>query len=277
MAGEGQILRNARVDKGWSLTQAEEVTKIRIRYLEALEDEEYNVLPGSTYTKGFIRTYAKHLGLSSDEVLALYKASEQPIKEPVVVEKTLIRPKKIPTWVKPTLVALTGVVALSVVILIATLSKQQGTGVTPKDITTPLPTIPQEEIVQQPETSPTTQTPPETLNPATTPNSVETPNPLETPAPDPQNVIAQEAEGLVAQLIFSQPCWVRINVDGKPALEGTFTQGVTKELKAKEQIELVTVGNAGGLSVILNGKTYPSLGTEGQVVHNIILKKDTGN
>ncbi|AGA69628.1 hypothetical protein Desdi_2187 [Desulfitobacterium dichloroeliminans LMG P-21439] len=261
MAGEGQILRNARVDKGWSLTQAEEVTKIRIRYLEALEEEEYRILPGSTYTKGFIRTYAKHLGLNSDEVLALYKASEQPIEEPIAIEKTLSGPKKMPPWVKPALVALTGVVALCVVIVIANLSNQQGANVTPQDITTPLPTIPQEEIVQQQQTPPSTQTPPNT------------PDPIETPTQDPQNVIAQETEGLVVQLIFSQPCWIRVNVDGQLALEGTFTKGVTKELKAKEQIELVSVGNAGGLSVILNGQTWPSLGAEGQVVNNIILKK----
>ncbi|HHY27216.1 MAG TPA: helix-turn-helix domain-containing protein [Desulfitobacterium dehalogenans] len=252
MAGEGQILRNARVDKGWSLTQAEEVTKIRIRYLEALEEEAYHILPGTTYTKGFLRTYAKHLGISPEEVLERYKASEQQPEKPLIVEP-VPPPRKKPQWIKPALVAITGVVALVVVIGIASLSKPQGTNVAPDNIITPLPTAPPEEIAQQPENTPPVQTPPQ----------------------NPQNVIAQENEGVVAQLVFSQPCWIRVNVDGQFAFEGTFTQGATKELRAKEQIELVTVGNAGGLTVTLNGKAWPSLGAQGQVVHNIILKKDT--
>lgn len=256
MAGEGQILRNARVDKGWSLTQAEEVTKIRIRYLEALEEEAYHVLPGTTYTKGFLRTYAKHLGINPEEVLTLYKDAEQQSEKPLIIESLPSATRQKPQWIKPALVALTGVVALSAVIVIASLSKPQGANVVPEDITTPLPTAPQEEIVQQPEN---------------------TPPPVQPPAQDPQDVIVQETEGVVAQLVFSQPCWIKVNVDGKPALEGTFAQGVIKELKAKDQIELVTVGNAGGLTVTLNGKAWPSLGAEGQVVHNIILKKDTEN
>lgn len=252
MAGEGQILRNARVDKGWSLTQAEEVTKIRIRYLEALEEETYHILPGTTYTKGFLRTYAKHLGINPEEVLTLFKDSEQQSEKPLITEPVPTAPRKKPQWIKPALVALTGVVALSAVIVIASLSKPQVNNIAPEDITTPLPTAPQEEIVQQPENTP----------------------PVQTPVQDPQNVIAQETEGVVAQLVFNQPCWIKVNVDGKPALEGTFTQGVIKELKAKDQIELVTVGNAGGVTITLNGKTWPSLGAQGQVVHNIILKKD---
>ncbi len=261
MAGEGQILRNARVDKGWSLTQAEEVTKIRIRYLEALEEEAYHILPGDTYAKGFLRTYAKHLGINPEEVLEHYKALGQQQEKPLPAEPAPPLPRRRPQWIKPVLVAVTGVVALVVVIGIASLSKQPGTTIAPEDIVTPLPTTPQEEVVQQPENTP----PPDNTPPAQTSPS------------NPQNVIAQENEGLVAQLVFSQPCWIRVNVDGQFAFEGTFTQGATKELKAKDQIELVTVGNAGGLTVTLNGKTWPSLGAQGQVVNNIILKKDSAN
>jgi hypothetical protein len=58
-------------------------------------------------------------------------------------------------------------------------------------------------------------------------------------------------------------------------LEGTFSPGTTKELTATEKIEFVTVGNAGGITVTLNGKNVPSLGTSGQVVRNVVLNKDT--
>lgn len=251
MAGEGQILRNAREQKGWDMVKTEEVTKIRIRYLEALEEEKYRILPGTTYIKGFLRTYSKHLGLNPDEVVSLYKLSE--VSEPQPKVETISHtPRKRPQWLKPVALAVTGLLAVFIVIGIARLSKNEGKPIS-SDITIPLPTAPQEEKAQPPEPSVQPQT----------------------PAQNPQNVIAAETEGVIAQLVFTQPCWIVVKVDGQPALEGTFSQGMTKELKAKEQIELVTVGNASGVSVTLNGKTLPSLGESGQVVRNVVLKKES--
>ncbi len=59
----GSALREARERKGLSLPQVEEDTKIRARYLRALEEEDFGVLPGATYSKGFLRAYADYLGL----------------------------------------------------------------------------------------------------------------------------------------------------------------------------------------------------------------------
>lgn len=252
MAGEGQILRNAREQKGWDMVKAEEVTKIRIRYLEALEEENYRILPGTTYIKGFLRTYAKHLGLDAEELLSLYKLSE--VREPQPkLESITHTPRKSPHWLKPAALAVTGLLALFIVIGIASFSKHEGKPLASEFTPTPLPTAPQEEKAQPSESNVQPQL----------------------PAQNPPSVIAAETDGLTAQLVFTQPCWIVVKVDGQPALEGTFTQGMTKELKAKEQIELVTVGNAGGVSVTLNGKTLPSLGASSQVVRNVVLKKES--
>jgi hypothetical protein len=59
----GNSLREARVRRGIEFPQAEIATKIRGKYLRALEDEQFNVLPAQTYIKGFLRTYAEYLGL----------------------------------------------------------------------------------------------------------------------------------------------------------------------------------------------------------------------
>ena len=59
----GNSLREARLRRGIEFAQAEEVTKIRGKYLRALEDEQFDVLPSDTYAKGFLRTYADYLGL----------------------------------------------------------------------------------------------------------------------------------------------------------------------------------------------------------------------
>src|SRR5438270_2331377 len=59
----GNSLREARVRQGLDYPQVELATKIRAKYIRALEEEEFEVLPGSTYIKGFMRSYAEFLGL----------------------------------------------------------------------------------------------------------------------------------------------------------------------------------------------------------------------
>ena len=59
----GNSLREARVRRGIEFAQAELATKIRGKYLRALEEEHFEVLPAETYVKGFLRTYAEYLGL----------------------------------------------------------------------------------------------------------------------------------------------------------------------------------------------------------------------
>jgi hypothetical protein len=59
----GSSLKDARLRKGLDLPTAAEATKIRSRHLQALEDEQFDVLPGQTYVRGFLKTYADFLGL----------------------------------------------------------------------------------------------------------------------------------------------------------------------------------------------------------------------
>ena len=62
----GPALREARERQQLSYSQVEEGTKIRSRYIRALEEEDFAVLPGPTYTKGFLRAYADYLGLDGN-------------------------------------------------------------------------------------------------------------------------------------------------------------------------------------------------------------------
>ena len=66
----GERLRDAREIKGIDLFRAERDTKIRSKYLAALEDGDFTDLPGDVYTRGFIRNYATYLGLDADEIAA---------------------------------------------------------------------------------------------------------------------------------------------------------------------------------------------------------------
>ena len=84
-------------------------------------------------------------------------------------------------------------------------------------------------------------------------------------------------EGLVAELSFHENCWLRVKVDGVLVQDGTLKAGTNKVFEATEQIEFVSVGNAGGFEIKLNGKTLPPLGKSGDVINNYVLTKDILN
>lgn len=69
----GKVLKEARQRAGLEIGAVEERTKIRTRYLRALEGEEWDVLPGHAYAKGFLRTYSQLLGLDSDAIVDEYR------------------------------------------------------------------------------------------------------------------------------------------------------------------------------------------------------------
>lgn len=69
----GEVLKQARARAGLDIRTVEERTKIRVKYLRALEDEEWEALPSSAYAKGFLRTYGLELGLDGDALADAYR------------------------------------------------------------------------------------------------------------------------------------------------------------------------------------------------------------
>lgn len=72
-SGVGSTLREARKRREVELSAVEEATRIRPRFLRAIENEEWDALPGGVYTRGFIRTYAAYLGLDGDRLAEDYR------------------------------------------------------------------------------------------------------------------------------------------------------------------------------------------------------------
>ena len=247
MAGEGQMLQAAREVKQWSFSDTEEITKISVRYIQALEEENYDVLPGATYTKGYLRTYAKQLGLDPDEIVGLYKASAMPEPEPVLEVPTSVA-KVSPLWVRPLLLASMAVLAIVLVIAIIYSQSRNKLAAQPYSPAA-LPSAPQAEAVTPAPSDPAVATPPA--------------------------VVDAPQEGLTAQLAFTQDCWIQFAIDGQPSTQEVFKAGTTKELKGTSKIELVKIGNAGGLTATLNGKALPSYKDGNKVVNNVVLTKDT--
>ena len=136
--GIGRSLREARVARGLALETIEGRTKIRARYLSALEDERFGELPGEAYARGFLRTYADHLGLDGHELLAQYRARARAQEEAAVVPRPQ-RPYE-PRRIGPALAGLAAAVALVVSSLAAwQLGDEPGTGVAEAPSATPPP------------------------------------------------------------------------------------------------------------------------------------------
>jgi cytoskeleton protein RodZ len=74
----GNTLREARIRKGLTIKDVENVTKIRTRYLEALEQDDFSVLPGPTFVTAFLRSYASYLKLDAESLVEEYKRQHEP-------------------------------------------------------------------------------------------------------------------------------------------------------------------------------------------------------
>lgn len=80
----GQKLRNARIKKGYTIDDLQQITKIQKRYLIAIEEGQFDHLPGDFYVRAFIKQYSDAVGISSDDLLEEYKAdipNSQPTQE----------------------------------------------------------------------------------------------------------------------------------------------------------------------------------------------------
>lgn len=86
----GDILRQAREEKGFSLKEIQEVTKIRIRYLEAIDEGDFEAIPGEVYRKGFIVNYANAVGLDGQGILQKYNNIKATQEEQARQEQLLI-------------------------------------------------------------------------------------------------------------------------------------------------------------------------------------------
>lgn len=107
MSDLGQLLQQARIEKGIDLDQLQDSTKIQKRYLEAIEQGQFSVLPGNFYVRAFIKSYAEAVGLDPNEVLHLYKdviPSTSSQTEPIRPKnKRRINTDRLSKWISTTL------------------------------------------------------------------------------------------------------------------------------------------------------------------------------
>jgi hypothetical protein len=243
MTGVGEMLREAREDLGLSYQDVEQGIKIRAVYLQAIEDEQFDRLPGTAYAKGFLRSYAKYLHLNDDKVMAAYLASAAVLPEEKPAPPLRPKPPSSSLFRRPALL-ITALVAVVIVVALSLYFNQGG----PKNPSDPPPAHVSEN---EPEPGPSQSEPP----------------PEETMPAEPPIV-----EGLVVEVAYSAPCWLDVRADGEPVFSGTKGEGETLRIEANEYVDFVSIGASEAIVITKNGEELPAF-TE-HVVRNFRVAAD---
>lgn len=264
MSQLGEQLRAVRESQGISLSQAAVETRILQRYLVALEDGDYQHLPGDVYARGFIRNYAEYLGLSPEELMEHYR-HERGVTDPIQVVPATSVPRirgfSIPSFFSVFFVMLT-FIGLTYLLLNLTGNLDTGQPVAERPTTLvatplPLPTSAPEPTAESPLTVDGA-----TAVPSDRIAGGERPDAQTEPTPTPEAPIVGEiriADG------NNPGSWVRITLDGETDFQDTLNSGQSRPFTAQNNVEIL-IGNAGVASIIVNGEDSGPLGRANDVV-----------
>jgi cytoskeleton protein RodZ len=226
----GEALRTAREERGLALAKAAEATRIRERYLQALEDEEpLDPFPGRVYARFFLRDYAEYLDLEPGPLVRSFDEAEA--AEP-------LKPMNEPVMTPPGRRGWRLSAALTVVALIA-IAASSRVGGSPVDSAVV-------SVVDSPAAGSSPAPAPSVASVARAPSAAPT------------------VVGIHAVLRITERSWVEATKDGRLALAETLEPGRTVRLRANRTMDL-TLGNAAGAILTVNGRRIAT-GERGAVV-----------
>jgi cytoskeletal protein RodZ len=304
MSELGQWLRETRQAKDLTLEQVEAETRIRAKFLAALEEDNHEALPDDISAKGFLRNYALFLNLDPDEALSKFGGRHE---SPRGSETSLFRPLEV-TLFEPAagslrgrlflLVLIVGVVAaglwawrtgrmawpppLAIFQPAATATPSPTAGstrpprpshtATPSSATTPAPTrtfppsaTPRPSATNQLLVRPTATSSPTPTATATRPTHTPTSEDGPT-SPTPTATLTTTLQANVTlSIAVNRESWVEVTVDGRNVLRELWQPGAEGTWQAQREI-ILRLGNAGGVDVTVNGEALSPLGESQQVV-----------
>ncbi len=255
----GDILRRARVHYNQSITDVERALRIRASQIDAIESGKLEQLPGHVYAIGFVRSYAEYLGLDGDRMIRLFKEQSSGVEEkPELHFLVAASESKLPAlWI----ILASFAVAVGILIFWAALQQDD------RSMVTDIPAVPaalKAEIEKS--------------------TAIELP--YGPPAPTQQQMAVTVSEEVTAQvkaeppvqkgliLQIQQNSWVEIKNESGKAI-------VSRVLKAGDQYYVpdspnlkMSLGNAGGVAVLLDGQALPALGRPGEIRRDIPLGRE---
>jgi cytoskeletal protein RodZ len=257
MPGLGDEFRAAREARHLSLSDVSEQIHIRSVYLQCIEDEEWSAIAAPVYVRGFIRTYARFLGLDPESAVqrlnVMLGESTTKAHDPALVKPTkrsragAARTGRSPSaWLW---------IAVGIAVLLVAFVGYRAYEIQTAD---PEPD-PSAVVVASPSVAP--------------PVELASPGELESPAPDASAAHAavvpkatKAAQTLVVSVTATS--WLLVKVDGAQMVEGIYPAGTVKRFHGKSAS--IRAGNAGGVDLTVNGKHLGPLGALGSVVDRTI-------
>lgn len=237
MQSLGSYLSGLRQARGISLDELARITRVGRPYLQALESDAFNHLPAPVFTKGFIRAYCLALGESADEALARYReVVSTPPSAPALQDAH--RPQS--RGHGPVLVSLVLLLALGLALFFVVWLQGRLRG----------------PVVAGSSTVPAVRKAP--------------PLPAVSVGPAPRS---EETARLRLVARATEPTWVRVQTDDGNVAQELLPAGATREWISAKRFVL-TVGNAGGIALELNGRPLPPLGARGAVIQNLVVPAD---
>ncbi len=244
MSALGDEFRSAREARGLTLSDVAEQIHIRSVYLNAIENEDWASIGAPVYVRGFIRTYARFLALESEAAVATFNQTV-PVERPASASLAMQNERE---RTGPSLWALIAVVVALVLSAFAGFewwSFSSGNSAGTVSVATAAPAS---------SVTPAAQ-------PAAPPGGSQAASPGAAAAPNLRHAL---------EIRLTQRSWLRVAVDGTTQLEGIFPAGTVRTFTGK--LADVRVGNAGGVTVTVDGRPPATLGKDGDVVeHRFIL------
>jgi cytoskeleton protein RodZ len=289
MAGDtatiGDWLRQTREARGLNLAEIAKETRIPGRHLAAIEDGRWDALPAMPYVVGFVRNYAKYLGLDPDLSVKRLKDETQPMG----AADNSFSPEPLDESKLPARGLVMGGIAAAVVAVGAYVGWtywQQPASPTDDDAV-----VAEAQVPETQETDAGVNAPPAPVLSESAAPPLSAPPPADpalataTPPTDP----AAQAPGVTAAPVTVPPIgaatipgvairateesWVRVGVPGEKALRiGVLQAGETYQIPAVPGVVLMT-GNAGGIEVLIDGRLQPPLGEKGMVARNVPMDR----
>jgi cytoskeleton protein RodZ len=253
----GEEFRSAREARSLSLSDVAERLHIRSVYLAAIEDEDWHVIGAPVYVRGFMRTYARFLGLDPEAAVARFAATV-PAGTPAASTPRQATPPATPGEKRateqsgPSPAAILSIVVAAAVVLFVGYEFYQYRAGAPAAAPVAMASAGPDTAIVAAQTPPPDPSSDDAGPLAAIP-------PWATPAPAAPKVAKT---GLSVRV--TETSWLRVTVDGTVVLEGTLPTGAAKSFTGK--VADVRVGNAAGVRIAVNGKTLAPLGASGDVV-----------
>ncbi|MEA2235575.1 MAG: cytoskeleton protein RodZ [Thermoanaerobaculia bacterium] len=269
LASFGEELRREREIRGISLKEIADATKISKRFLDAIERNDHKTLPAPVFTRGFVREYARYLGLSSEEMVNRYNfaaVGDDRIEQSAHLERLttpqappVLRKKAPPMGIPPPYARVDRNVYILILVVVALAgvsywalkhrresraASEEHAAAEARTVTTPLP--PKASVVTQPATA--------TTAPQAQPN---------------------QPAALLLSLEVNDRSVVVLEADGETVINDELRRGYHRTIEAKDRFRFRTIGNAAGISLTLNDKPVPPLGRNGQVLHDVVFDRES--